>query len=92
MKWSEISNIYNRGCRDLEKCNKYKIDSEYSDIFQNYFVRNHGHLDMKEVHKMVNFHDPMRSIYFNGMNQDQSMKYGDLYIDQVKEIFRYVHK
>ena len=59
----------------------------FGSFYPNYFIRSHGNLDMKLVHKEINEKDPMNTLYLMGFPSEQA-RYGELYVNQIKEIFK----
>ena len=60
----------------------------FGAFYPNYFMRSHGEMDVKQCSKLVNLRDAMRTIYFTGFSNDHCGKFGNLYVDQVKEMFK----
>ena len=61
----------------------------FGAFYPNYFIRSHGNLDMREVHKEINNRDPMTTLFLTGFPIDQA-KYAELYMDQIKELFKVI--
>ena len=59
----------------------------FGSFYPNYFIRSHGNLDMKTVLKEISEKDPMTTLYLMGFPSEQA-RYGELYVNQVKEIFK----
>ena len=59
----------------------------FGAFYPNYFIRTHGNLDMTQVHRDTNDRDPMSTLYLSGFPADQA-RFGELYVNQIKEIFR----
>ena len=59
----------------------------FGSFYPNYFIRSHGNLDMKLVHREINEKDPMNTLYLMGFPSEQA-RYGELYVNQIKEIFK----
>ena len=59
----------------------------FGAFYPNYFIRTHGSLDLKEVHKEVNNRDPMNTLFLTGFPQEQA-EFGELYVNQIKDFFK----
>lgn len=59
----------------------------FGAFYPNYFVRTHGGLDLRDVHRQINNRDPMNTLYLTGFPSEQA-KFGQLYSGQIKELFK----
>eukprot|EP00095_Tigriopus_kingsejongensis_P001771 maker-scaffold339_size202159-snap-gene-1.20 protein:Tk01771 transcript:maker-scaffold339_size202159-snap-gene-1.20-mRNA-1 annotation:"atp-dependent rna helicase tdrd9" len=71
--WSEKVNLIN-----------YAI---FGSFYPNYFVKQPGIRDQREVHKLVGGRNPAHSVYFMNWTSSQS-PFGAIYEDQIKDFFK----
>jgi ATP-dependent RNA helicase TDRD9 len=78
----------NRQDRRLEKDKLLMIKvAIFGSFYPNYFVRSHGNLDQRDVHRQINDKDPMRTLWMTGFPANQA-PHGDLYVNQIKDMFK----
>lgn len=82
----QLPNRLDRGKADDHDYLMLKV-AIFGAFYPNYFVRTHGHLDMRQVQREINDKNPFNTLFLTGMQMQQS-QFGDLYVNQIKDLFK----